>query len=339
MMHFANALTQFQRLETETSAPLVAAQSLATIEGEAVLFGMTNDKYLFLLPDVNSNLTTEGNLALNSISLEKYHLDLRGLWVGSYLAVSALRASFDLNLFAAICDEMVKGLASGRDPIELIADVAQRWRDLLAISNTDEASLSQVLGMLGELLVLDALADDIDPGLVLGAWVGVDKSRHDFEFSKIAFEVKTSRVLNRTIAHIHGVQQLATSPNTELSLCHFQLEWSPDGFNLVDLIEGIRRKLPEGLVADFDKKLSLAKFTEVKIANSAPYKFKIVRCALFPVDSNFPKLTRAELALVGSVDARLTSLNYGLSLDGLPFFEITDHLGGKLAEIINSPSI
>ena len=337
-MHFANALTQFQRLETVPSAPLLAAQSLATIEGQAVLFGLTPDKYLFLLPDVNSNLTSESNLALSSISLEKLDLDLGGLWAGSYLAVSALRASFDLNLFAAICDEMVKGLASGKDPIELISDVAQRWRDLLAISNTDEASLSQILGMFGELLVLNALVVDIGPDVALAAWVGVDKARHDFEFSKNAFEVKTSRVLNRTVAQIHGLQQLATSPNTELSLCHVQVEWSPDGFNVLDLVEGIRKNLSESLTVDFDKKLGLAKFSEVRLANSAPYRFKIVRCALFYVDNSFPKLTRAELGLLGPVDTHLISLNYGLSLDGLPFTDITHNLGGKLAEIINLPS-
>lgn len=337
-MHFANALTQFQRLESEPSSPLLAAQSLATIDGQAVLFGLTPEKFLFLLPDVKSNLTTEATLALNSIKLEKLEIDLSGLWVGAYLAVSALRASFDLNLFAAICDEMVKGLASGKDPSELISDVAQRWRDLLAISNTDEATLSQILGMFGELLVLDSLIADIAPNLALAAWVGVDKARHDFEFSKNAFEIKTSRVLNRTVAQIHGVQQLATSPNTDLVLCHVQLEWSPEGFNLMDLVENIRKKLPESLAVDFDNKLGLAKFTEIRLANSAPYRFKIVRCALFSVNDSFPKITRAELVRLGSVDTHLTSLNYGLSLDGLPFIDITHNLGGKLAEIINLPS-
>jgi hypothetical protein len=338
-MHFANALTQFQRLETEAIAPLLAAQSLATIQGQAVLFGLTPDKFLFLLPDVNSNLSADGDIALNSISLEKYVLDLEGLWTGSYLAVSAMRASFDLNLFAAICDEMVKGLASGKEPIELIAEVAQRWRDLLAVTAIDEASLSEILGMFGELLVLDALAVEIAPELALAAWVGVDKARHDFEFARKAFEVKTSRVLNRTVAQIHGLQQLATSPHTDLSLCHIQVEWSPDGSNLGDLVDGIRSKLPETLAADFEKKLSLAKFTEARLANSASHKFKLVRCALFLVDKDFPKLTRAELGLLGSLDTHLTSLNYGLSLDGLPFSEITQNLGGRLAEIIHKASL
>jgi hypothetical protein len=284
-------------------------------------------------------LSPDGGIDLNSLNLEKVRLDLEGLWAGNYLAVSALRGSFDLNLFAAICDEMVKGLGLGKEPIELISQVAGRWRDLLSIRAIDEASLSQIVGLLGELFILDELAADLTPGVALASWVGADKARHDFEFTRDAFEVKTSRVLNRSVAQIHGLQQLATSPNTQLSVCHIQVEWSPDGFDIPSFVAALKSKFSPQEVADFDKKLSLAKFTPERIENSAIYKFKIVRCALFSVDSKFPKITRFELDNFGAINTHLTGINYGLSLDGLPFTDITGNPGGKLAEIINTSSI
>ena len=338
-MYFANALSQFQRLESESPAPLVAAQSLATFHGKAVLFGLTLEKVLFLIPDTKDNLSPAGGIGLNSLRLEKVRLDLAGLWVGDYLAVTAQRSSFDLNLFAAICDEMVKGLGMGKEPIELIEQVAGRWRSLLSMEELDEASLSQIVGLFGELYVLSELATELTPGGALASWVGADKARHDFEFTSVAFEVKTSRVLNRTVAQIHGLQQLAASPNTQLNVCHIQVEWSPDGFDIPSFVAALKSKFSPAEVADFDAKVSLAKFTPERIENSGVYKFKITRCALFSVEADFPKITRLELENFGAINAHLTSINYGLSLDGLPFTDITGNPGGKLAEIVNTSSI
>lgn len=80
-----------------------------------------------------------------------------------------------------------------------------------------EISENAVLGLVGELLVLDALcrrADDINVGPLVQAWDGWRRSARDLTWEGTGVEVKTT-TRSASSHTIHGVHQIEPAPATD----------------------------------------------------------------------------------------------------------------------------
>lgn len=118
--------------------------------------------------------------------------------VGAFIAAELLREKADANLERAF--------AVTEPLIEL------------AIKRL-EISENAILGLVGELLLLDALcrrADDLHVGPVVQAWDGWRRSARDLTWEGTGVEIKTTT--RTTSSHaIHGVHQLEPAPATDYS--------------------------------------------------------------------------------------------------------------------------
>lgn len=116
--------------------------------------------------------------------------------VGAFIAAELLREKADANLERAF--------AVTEPLIEL------------AIKRL-EISENAILGLVGELLLLDALcrrADDVHVGPLVQAWDGWRRSARDLTWQGIGVEIKTTT--RTTSSHaIHGVHQLEPTPATD----------------------------------------------------------------------------------------------------------------------------
>ena len=136
---------------------------------------------------------TQPPLSANRIRLPALgHFDQ----VGAFIASELLREKVDANLERAF--------AVTEPLIEL------------AIKRL-EISENAVLGLVGELLVLDALcrcADDLHVGPVVKAWDGWRRSARDLTWEGTGVEVKTTT--RATSSHaVHGVHQIEPAPATD----------------------------------------------------------------------------------------------------------------------------
>lgn len=136
-----------------------------------------------------------------------------------------------------------------------------------------EISENAILGLVGELLLLDALcrrADDMHVGPVVQAWDGWRRSARDLTWQGTGVEVKTTT--RSTSSHaIHGVHQIEPAPATDdapgearlllVSVGLRQTDPNVPASSIPSLVESIVARLTtsgaSGLVDEFLKRVAM----------------------------------------------------------------------------------
>ena len=112
-------------------------------------------------------------------------------------------------------------------------------RDLVA--GRGALSAEAELGLIGELLLLERLAETSGMDAALAWWIGPFKEEHDFAFPDAHLEVKTTSSERRSHV-IHGIAQLVPTPGIPLYLVSVQVTRSVPGLGrtLAELVGGMR---------------------------------------------------------------------------------------------------
>lgn len=141
-------------------------------------------------------------------------------------------------LAVSIAEEMRKGssfaAATNAAMSDLRALLAQRRR----------LSAEQQLGLMGELMVVEALLDGASAAEVLEWWLGPYAEQHDFALPQVDLEVKTT--LSERRRHIiSGTEQLRPNPARPLWLVSIQLTraGSGSGRSLAGIVADLRERL------------------------------------------------------------------------------------------------
>lgn len=328
-----DAVSQFKRLLDSPEQAFRVAKSLGSNEGIPVLLGLDENCLHLLIPVTEPENQDLSQFRFRSLSLGLRTVELVDIWSGTYIDMFAPRESFDLSLFAAISDELIAVLRAGESIAGQLSTVAKKWIQLLSTEEEETANKNQVIGLLGELVVLESLVDSGYSELALSSWVGNEKARHDFEFSRSAFEVKSSATLGQKTATIHGLEQLSSAKFTRLYLAHFQFEWDPRGDSLNTIYLRIKSKLDATQQVEFEQKVEKAGFDDKRLSLSSIYTYKLSSSSLFFVDEQFPKITSA--ILQGSVGQanRISRVQYVLDLTGLEAKDISENMGDILGRL------
>lgn len=192
--------------------------------------------------------------------------------VGAFIATELLREKADVNLERAF--------AVTEPLIEL------------AIKRL-EISENAILGLFGELLLLDALsrrADDMYVGPVVQAWDGWRRSARDLTWEGTGVEIKTTT--RTTSSHaIHGVHQIEPAATTDdgpgesrlllVSIGLRQTDPNVPASSIPSLVESILARLTasgaNGLVEEFLKRVAMygsesgIGYEHATMANEAPF--------------------------------------------------------------------
>jgi len=192
--------------------------------------------------------------------------------VGAFIAAELLREKADVNLERAF--------AVTEPLIEL------------AIKRL-EISENAVLGLVGELLLLDALcrrADDMHVGPVVQAWDGWRRSARDLTWEGTGVEIKTTT--RATSSHaVHGVHQVEPAAATDDSVGESRLllvsiglrhaDTNVPALSIPSLVESIVARLrasgASGLVDEFLKRIAMygsesgIGYEHATMANEAPF--------------------------------------------------------------------
>ena len=192
--------------------------------------------------------------------------------VGAFIAAELLREKADANLERAftVTEPLIE----------------------LAIKRL-EISENAILGLVGELLLLDALcrcADDMHVGPVVQAWDGWRRSARDFTWEGTGVEIKTTT--RTTSSHaVHGVHQIEPSSATDddpgearlllvsIGLC--QADSKVPAISIPSLVESIVERLTasgaSGLVEEFLTRVATygtesgIGYEHATMANEAPF--------------------------------------------------------------------
>ena len=217
-------------------------------------------------------------------------------------------------LFFQVADEMLDAIRTDPSRAVLACHVVlDRWRELLERRKSKLLGPEQLMGLLGELLVLEQLALR-DASLALAAWTGPQGHRFDFVSGKRAIEVKSSTTREGRSVEIHGDRQLDPVSGGDLHLFYMRFESR----------EGSGETVPT--VVDRILALGTPRFAFLEVLEQVGYSatdrsayerigFDVLESLVFAVDGDFPRITPSSFT-AGSTPAGVSHLRYRVDLSG-----------------------
>ncbi|MDI6099234.1 PD-(D/E)XK motif protein [Actinoplanes sp. NEAU-A12] len=229
-----------------------------------------------------------------------------------------------------VFDEMVVALLQGIGETpsgvgEVVERVLQQWRELLRPS-AGILGERELRGLIGELLVLELLADAGLVGAVERVWTGPDRAPHDFTLGRRRrVEVKTVGVRG-SMVKIHGLDQLHPSRDRDLVLALVRLEPAADGRSLPDVVDTLQT-----LVGDrvgLRRQLAKAGYAETDADRYRDRRYVQSNLYAWSVGVDFPRLDVDSFKTV--VPDEVAGVEYELDLAGLTPYAATDRAAGQL---------
>ena len=218
------------------------------------------------------------------------------------------------QVFFRLCDDICALIAVSASEEELLGKCISRlavWRKFFQRGKQDGLSREQIVGLFGELTVLsDLLPSALPIADIIGGWKGYATADHDFQFEKVAIEVKTTTVRTPEKVHISNIQQLDNDKISVLALCVVHLkETKTSGENLPQLVEKIRLQLDLLERDKFDDALIEAGYLDDEKEVYEDICFLLTRYFLYEVEEGFPRLTHQQ------VPDGVKEIEYQISLD------------------------
>lgn len=193
-----------------------------------------------------------------------------------------------------------------------IATAVTKHRNLFA--GRAGLSAEKELGLFGELLILDCLIGKIGSGPAIESWQGPLSEEHDFVFSDIHLEIKTTSGEQRRHM-MHGFTQLVPLRGVPLSLVSIQLTRTnhEGGLTLGQMVSRVRAKAG-GYRPTVDAKLEALGWDDADVELYSAFWTKRNDPRAFDVDERFPALTAARLAPAVPNFAVVSELSYRVDL-------------------------
>jgi hypothetical protein len=191
-----------------------------------------------------------------------------------------------------------------------VADRIARWEHLLSRDREGLLAEEALRGLVAELVFLRDLAiPRKGVAEALHAWRGPLGGVHDFQFAKVAVEVKS--VTETLIAVISSAEQLDASGEPLFMSAirlHGTTEAVADSFSVIELVQSLRDMVEADatFAAEFEDKLSLIGYTNAREYDTRRFVVKELRH--FLVDSSFPKI------IPSGLPSAIVSVVYGIDL-------------------------
>jgi hypothetical protein len=316
---FTSCAERLKSLETPTAAQQIdVIPTPYLLDGEEILLGKRHQGHLIaLFPNINSKYVIPGNTAKLSNGFQisaQTLMDPKSKEPLPFIELSNI-GNIDVILFGAFLDELLKLIEDGNGSLlEEIKNLLEKWKGMLTLDTEKVMSLRSVIGLFGELLLLDHLVN-VKKIAALDNWVGPNGNRHDFEFSQHSIEVKSTTVKNGNEIHVSGVTQLEPYPGKSVTILRIKLELEPNGISLPELIK--KMKSAKSLNSEkFSEKLAKYGYQEDKEQLYTEICFQPIEFQIIPVDSKFPRITAKSLLGIDPA-ARIKEIDYTVNVAGL----------------------
>ena len=278
-----------------------------------------------------------GPVRTNWLPLDFKKPDLKGITFS--LISNHQRAGEDLTLimelqkydyitifatFAArICIELDQ-LTEPDKAIRAVLHIINKWKSFFS-GNVDWLSENQQTGLYGELHWLELLFEkDFPIDTIVSAWTGSSRTSQDYEFDKIAIEIKSTTAIDTSIVKISNIRQLDDSALDVLFLVRTSFDVRRGNENtLPELITKIRTKIHDSaptVSIQFEEKLINAGYYENHSDHYAQRCYFKRTTDSYRITNGFPRL------LESKIPNGITKVSFELSLDYCKEFLVAEEV-------------
>ena len=140
---------------------------------------------------------------------------------GGSAFVLGLRERSQVEIFEALCRDVVEAGEAGEDRDDALSRALQRtrrWHHLLRGGRASGLTVDEQRGLIGELAFLRDLVSNFGTATAIEAWTGPTGSAKDFELIGTCVEIKARRVAAKPTVAISSEEQLADVERSRLFL-------------------------------------------------------------------------------------------------------------------------
>jgi hypothetical protein len=235
-----------------------------------------------------------------------------------YIRIECLESGLETP-FALLVSQVVSHLVLGATPSKACMDAVLEFRRLLSRNGGLLPSEDEILGLVGELLLLRRLVS-ASPHLWQG-WNGPLGSARDYSWGVVDIEAKASRMAGESRLTVNGLDQLEPEEDRELLIHHSILTDNPMGtIDVPDLVDEIRGQIsdPEG----FDTRLASAKYLSEQRDLWLEHRFTLHGSHIYRVSEDFPRIRKSDFP-DGTLPAGVSKLRYDVLLANCSDFRLS----------------
>lgn len=230
---------------------------------------------------------------------------LRGMQISIHatgdgaLLLFKLQAPAEREVFKIFCRDVVdatKEAVSHLGALEAALSRTSRWHQLMRRGNNGLLSEEAQKGLMGEIGILEKLADRFGVEVAIDAWKGPYGSPKDFELGRTLLELKTKRLGARPFVKISSEFQLADvdAGKLYLGVTDINSATGSSGTTLTEMVEILTKRFSEHGSAQtirFETALHEVGFDSTD--DYSAFRWQTGTTAWYRVEGNFPRITSA----------------------------------------------
>jgi hypothetical protein len=221
----------------------------------------------------------------------------------------------EFNLVATL---ILRQVAQGGEAAEAVRTTLARWRRFWGAAPVGGLTGEEIRGLFGELWFLDVWLLPHGHEQV-AHWLGPTGTRHDFQWPKLALEVKATTSVRGHIHRINGLDQLDPPTGGRLLVFSLRMREEATASNtLVTLVDTITSALAEHAetLDAFETRLSQVGYSPLDGDRYSEIRFRVINERLYEVAEGFPLLSADSFR--DGLPAGIERVEYEVDLDVCP---------------------
>ena len=281
---------------------------------KAFVFSEKEGTYSCILPVMDTDTKLP---ELQGLVIQYQEFRLPDTDLAAYILLECRTPAY-LGNFTEILKEIIDEFDKGKHQIVTCVHlVIAKWRHFLAKPINQIMEEEQIIGLIGELMLLEKLIS-VFKSEAINLWVA---DGGEVDFIKNDKDVEVKATLKGKHEHIiNGIDQLRIIPDRKkyiLSLLFFK-SGSDNSLTLPKIVTECSQKIIEfpDAVDIFFKNLKVRGYDIRDVELYAGYKYDFIKGGYFEISDSFPKLTTDELR--APLSSRINKVRYTVDMEGLP---------------------